>query len=209
MDPEIGAKVTAAIILAAGASRRMGFPKALLLLHKTPALTRVIDGLTAIGCRPILTVLGRDADRIRREIGLDPGDFVRNPAPDLGQSSSLQIGLAELPEGASVCLFPVDHAAVQRSTLELLAAAFRAREPGQDIVVPSHGGRRGHPVFFAPAVVAELRRLPAGSPAREVVRRDPRRILHVEVDDAAVCEDLDTPEDLRRAGGEVPEGGRP
>lgn len=186
-----------AIVLAAGRSSRMGAVKALLDLDGERALARVLRLVREASLRASV-VVGHHADAIRAAIDLAGVGVVVNPAPDRGQSSSVQCGAASLPPGASLLLWPVDHARVEAATLATLLAAFRARGRGIELVVPSHGGRRGHPLLAGPAAVDELRALRDGEPAHAVVRRDPARVVHVEVGDRMVVEDFDTPQDLAR-----------
>jgi len=186
-----------AVVLAAGRSSRMGAVKALLELDGERALARVLRLVREASLRATV-VLGHHADAIRAAIDFSGVDLVVNPAPDRGQSSSVQAGAASLPLGASLLLWPVDHARVEATTLATLLAAFRARARSIELVVPSHGGRRGHPLLAGPAAVDELRALRDGEPAHLVVRRDPARVLHVDVADRMVVDDFDTPQDLAR-----------
>ena len=186
-----------AVVLAAGRSSRMGAVKALLELDGERALARVLRLVREASLRASV-VLGHHQDAIRAAIDLAGVGVVVNPAPDRGQSSSVQCGAAALPPGASLLLWPVDHARVGAATLATLLAAFRARGRGIELVVPSLGGRRGHPLVAGPAAVDELRALRDREPAHGVVRRDPVRVLHVDVADRMVVDDFDTPEDLSR-----------
>jgi molybdenum cofactor cytidylyltransferase len=107
---------TPAIILAAGASSRMGRPKPLLELDGETFLDRLIGRFYGI-CAPIVVVLGYEADRIRAGIR-NAGDveFVINPSPERGMLSSLQCGLASLPGDAAAVLFtPADLPSIRTS----------------------------------------------------------------------------------------------
>lgn len=186
--------VIAAVILAAGESRRMGFPKALLRYRGRAFLEGALDAGWASGLDPSVVVLGRDARKILSSTDLTRAIVVRNTQPDTGQIGSIRLGLEQLinrPVDAAV-VWPVDHPHVAVSTLERLIQGFRERHAA--IVVPIHAGRRGHPVLFASTVFRELIDAPDGMGARAVVRADPARVLEVPVDDAAVVEDIDTPE---------------
>ena len=185
-------------LLAAGRSSRMGSPKSLLEIDGERALARLLRFARACALEP-LVVLGFDAERVRAGVALDGVQLVVNPRPERGQSSSVRAAAQALASPASFALLPVDHARLREATLRKLAEAFRVREPGVAIVVPSYRGRRGHPLFGDDGVRCEFAALADDEPAHVVVRRDARRILHVEVDDPAVVEDLDTPDDLRRA----------
>jgi molybdenum cofactor cytidylyltransferase len=185
-----------AVVLAAGRSSRMGFPKALASVRGRPAVETVVATCVQAGMSPRVVVLGFDADRIRERLVGRDAILVTNPDPAEGQTSSLQHGLRHVPVGHGVCLFPVDHAALRPETLRALVEAFQERPPGCEIVVPSLARRRGHPILFTPRVREEFLALAPGEPAHAVVRRDPRRLLHVETEDPAVLRDLDTREDL-------------
>jgi nicotine blue oxidoreductase len=197
-------QLVAAMVLAAGASSRMGFPKALARIDDEDLLHRALRLCSTVGCAPLIVVLGADAERIVAT--LEPGRavVVRNVRPELGQSESIRRGLDAVPSGSGLCLLPVDHAHVREATVQALFHRYSARSGAEQIVVPSLEGRRGHPAFFAPAAVDELRALGVGDAARSVVRRRAERVVHVVTEDPAVVADLDTPEDLRWFGGLPP-----
>ncbi len=180
----------AAVILAAGASSRMGSPKPLLELDGETFLDRLI-GLFAGVCRPVVVVLGYNADRIRAGIrrGLE-AEIVVNPAPERGMLSSLQCGLARVTGGAMFT--PVDYPCISRATVEALAAVAEA-----PVAMPTFAGRRGHPVRVSPEVAAELRALPLDAQARDVIRRHSASTVFVEVADEGIVNDIDTPEAYR------------
>lgn len=183
------------VVLAAGRSSRMGFPKALAEVAGELALARVLR-LARAQRLPVRVVLGFHAEAIRARVPLDEREVVVNPAPERGQSSSLRVGAAALPEGSALALWPVDHAHVAEATFATLLAAFRARERGVALVVPSHAGRRGHPLLGDGAVRREFAALRDDEPGHVVLRRDPKRVLHVVVDDPAVVADFDAPGDV-------------
>jgi molybdenum cofactor cytidylyltransferase len=191
------------VVLAAGRSSRMGFPKALAAIGDETALARVLR-IARAHALPVQVVLGFDAERIRAEairarVALAEGEVVVNAAPERGQSSSLRTGAAAVADGSAVVLWPVDHAHVAAATFTQLLAAFRARAPAIALLVPSRGGRRGHPLFADAAARREFAALRDDEPGHVVVRRDARRVQHVEVDDPAVTGDFDTPEELAHA----------
>ena len=180
----------AAILLAGGASTRMGQPKALLPIAGETFLGRLI-GLYAACCDPVIVVLGHQASGIRAGIQAEV-QWVVNAQPERGQFSSLQTGLRALPPGVD-CLFqPIDYPAVAASTIATLATT-----PGE-LVIPCYDGQRGHPVRISPVIVAELLMLPATGQARDVIRSHYPAAVFVEVADAGVVIDIDTPEDFAR-----------
>lgn len=178
-----------AIILAAGDSSRMGEPKALLRLGRETFLGRWLRLLKEGRVDAVRVVLGRDAASIRARVEIPDAQVVLQPHPEEGMLSSLRLGMSSLPDGlAGLFLCPVDHPQVTSEVLSGLAAALR---PGR-VVVPVHGGRRGHPVLFAAELFSELRSVPLTAGARAVVRADPGRVVEVAAG-AGVLADIDTP----------------
>ena len=191
------------MLLAAGESRRMGFPKALLevdgdtfIAHLAAAMLQVVPRL--------MIVVGAYADRVGAAIPNDARiNVVHNPDWPLGQLSSIKAGLRAIaPEADAVMIHLTDHPTVKAETFEAVATAYdKSRKP---IVIARHQGRRGHPVLFDRAMFAELLDAPEDQGARVVVNADPGRVQYVEVEDAGILLDLDTPEDLARAGFQLP-----
>ena len=191
----------AAIVLAAGGSRRMGHPKALLPLGATTFLGRIVATAREAELEPIHVIVGDDAVTIAVAHPELARGMIHNVRPDLGPLSSLRLGLAALPpsvDGAVV--FPVDHPLVQAATVRALVGAFR--QVGRPIVVPIHGGQRGHPTLFARETFAELATAPLEEGARAVVRADPARVAEVEVDDPGILANVDTPDAYRELIGD-------
>jgi CTP:molybdopterin cytidylyltransferase MocA len=176
------------IILSGGASRRMGTPKALLLVDDETFLDRMIRLLSQV-CDPIIVVLGHNAEQIRTGIQrASQVTFVVNPDPERGMLSSLQCGLEVLPATTDAVMFtPVDHPGIQVSTIEKLASG------NAPLTIPTHGGNHGHPVCITRPLIAELLALPSSAQARDVIHRHLPEASLVEVDDAAVGIDIDDP----------------
>jgi molybdenum cofactor cytidylyltransferase len=189
-------KALAGVILAAGASQRMGRPKAGLRFDGKTFFARVLEGLTAASLDPIVVVVG--AHRAALTGALGSPDVIVNRDPARGQISSLRLALRHLsaPGGAAsgAVIALVDHPLVAGSTVAALVRAAQAAD--QPILVPTYRGRRGHPVVFMRAVWDELLATPDERGARAVVRRDPGRVCEVPVDDAGILVDVDTPADM-------------
>jgi molybdenum cofactor cytidylyltransferase len=179
----------AGIILSAGASRRMGTPKALLPLDGETFLDRLIRLFSEVA-KPVVVVLGHQSKEIRS--GIQRGAearFVVNPDPERGMLSSLQCGLEAVPPEAEAVLFtPVDHPNLESSTLEELISRFEDRAP---VTVPTYQGKHGHPVMIARAPIAELLDLPSTAQASDVIHRYRSQTFYVAVDDPAVTTDID------------------
>jgi molybdenum cofactor cytidylyltransferase len=193
----------AGLILAAGESRRMGSPKALLRYRGATFL----DTLTALfgrRCPAVIVVLGADAAQIRAA-AVQPATFVMNADYALGMTASLQCGLRALPADADGVLFTlVDHPAASPATLDaLLAPKPGPTDPRRAplLRVPRYRGKRGHPIWFSRALTAEFLALPAGGAAREVVRRHVDRTEFLDLDDPGIVADIDSPEDYRALTG--------
>ncbi len=187
--------MTAAVILAAGAGRRLGGVAKALLTHggrsylaaiaATARSVGLIDAVVVVGA-PFGTEVAAHA----RQLGLR----VRvNPAPERGMASSVALGFAAIANGpaAAAWLWPVDHPAVTEATLRQLIEALADREVAQ----PRYRGAGGHPPLITRELWPRLAAC-AGAPggARDVLRAAAR--VEVEVDDAGVVRDVDTPADL-------------
>jgi len=190
--------VIAGVILAAGASSRMGgSPKALLEYRGETFVGRLVRVLTG-QCDPVIVVLGYHAERIRPSIE-GRARVVTNPSPERGQLSSLQTALTELPASAEGFLFiPVDCPAAEPETVEHVTAAFRGRASRIHLVVPQYRGKHGHPVCASRDIASEILALPATAQARDVVHRHVPDTLYLDVDDAGILTDVDDPERYRR-----------
>ena len=189
--------MTFAIVLAAGASSRMGRPKALLSIGGRPAIEVVCATLREGGAGDVIVVVGRHAAEIRAGADLHGVRIVDNPKWASGRTSSIQAGLAALPPTADATLLAlVDMPLVRADTVRTILAAPRATKRKPGVVVPVHGGRRGHPILLFRDLFPRIAALGPDESLREVVRAAQR--LEVRVDDPGVLFDLDTPEDLRR-----------
>lgn len=183
-----------AILLAGGRSQRMGRVKALLELGGQTLLARVAATLERVGFQPRVAVLGHHRAAIEPEARAAGMQVAVNPDPDGDQLSSLRVGIEALPDDSPGALvLPVDHAGVRAGTFDQVADQV-ARHL-EKIVVPSYRFRRGHPTWFPRSALDELCDPGLEGGARTVLRRDPGRVVHVEVEDPWVLKDLDTPAD--------------
>jgi len=188
--------VSAGLILAAGESRRMGFPKALLRYREETFLDR-LAGLFAARCSPVVVVLGAQAERIRAGVH-SAATFVVNPEWARGQTTSMQCGLGALPAEADGVLFTlVDHPAVAATTIDALLAGPHATL----LRVPRFDGRRGHPIWFSRELIPEFLALPQTGAARDVVRGHATETEFLDVDDAGILADIDDPAAYRGLSG--------
>lgn len=194
MTADPGSAHFTAIVLAAGRSRRMGHDKALLDLCGEPALGRVVRVLREANLDRIVVVTGQVRSALRHLVNLEGVTTAINSEPDAGQTRSIRIGLANTPPAtAAFLLCPVDVPLFEARDVQALIDAFSSlpKDSTQRIVVPSDGKRRGHPALFAASLRDEFRALSDGDPAHVVLRKDPRRVLHVASENPELFLDLD------------------
>jgi len=184
----------APIILAAGPRGSLPFPKALAPFGTRTALERAVHCCSeAHGFSPAVVVLGCDADVVLQRWQPPPGIIVVNNGQwQEGQISSLRAGLRRVSRNSAFLIYPVDYPLLFTGLLSRLWWAYSHRAPGQTIVVPEMHGRDGHPILVAPELRYEFLR---AQTARDVVHRQdrPYRLLRVQVRDAAIFRDFDSP----------------
>ena len=186
----------AGIILAAGASRRMGAPKALLPWDSGTVIEQVI-GAFDLATDPLIVVV-RDEAAIAALAVLQTGSsatYVVNPDAERGQLSSLQCGLAAAPEAQHFAFCPVDFPLIRRDTVRELIRVYE--ESHAAVVIPRFEDRHGHPVLISRAIADELLAEPSTGTARDVLHRHEAETRYVAVDDAGVVTDIDTPEEYK------------
>jgi len=191
--------VLAAVILSAGASRRMGRPKALLPYREGTFLEHLIEVTRhpKIGVRRI--VLGAGGDEIQAAAKLDPEMVVSNKDWEQGQLSSIQAGVKCIrnivTDGIVLC--PVDHPLVSARLVGNLIEKFYASKKA--IVLPTYNARRGHPVIFARSLYTELLNAPADKGARAVVWAHAADVLEVPTEEEGVVLNINDPDMLKHA----------
>lgn len=196
-----------AIILAAGASTRLGEPKQLVRWENKTLLEHAIDALRASGRAPIIVVLGAYSADIAQAL---PDDIIEviNDAWETGMGSSLRVGLDALeahchaPRDVMLCLS--DQPLIHADDLRALQAALTA---DVDAAAASFDGLTSPPVCFSAASLKHLRELPARVGARKLLRNGTLRVTHVPMYNAAF--DVDTPDDLQRLQEQPPASPEP
>jgi molybdenum cofactor cytidylyltransferase len=195
----------AGVILAAGASSRMGTDKALLpwppQATGQPAsqdsfLSAAIRSF-ALSTDFVVIVTGRNADALAPVVYANGASIVTNPEPDRGQFSSLQLGLHEvLNRGRDAAVITlVDRPPVAAATIEFLRAAFEAAPANIWAAVPEFSGQHGHPFIAGRELIEAFLRAPVTDNARDIERRHQEQIQYVTVDDPCVALNINTPED--------------
>jgi len=196
----------AAVILAAGESRRMGTPKALLPLPATPVategITTFVEHLRSIAQHPRIglrrVVLGAHAGDVLSHVKLIAEDIVVNADWATGQLSSIQAAIRSLPPSGTdgVVLFLVDQPLITAGLVGTLVEQFYATT--KRIVIPTYNGKRGHPVIFASSLYDELLAAPAEQGARAVVWAHANEVLEIPTDEEGVVLNLNDPETMKR-----------
>ena len=190
----------AGVVLAAGRSARMGSPKALLDFLGLPFVVRILEALEALEIKTRVVVLGPDAPRIQPFMASHDCVIVENPEPETGPIASLRGALRALQplQPHAILVWPVDLPHVRVTTVERVMEAYhRTTAP---VVVPTFAERRGHPVIWGSALFGELLQNPVATRegARVVLHDHEREIVAVPVDDPAVIDQVNTPEDYER-----------
>lgn len=185
------------IVLAAGRSRRMGEPKALLPAGDGTFLARAVRALAEGGCAPVIVVLAPEGEApdVAAEAARLEVEVAVSADPEAEQVDSLRAGVRALPEEAEAAVvLPVDVPDATGELVGRLVAGFR--RTGAPVVVPAAEGRHGHPVLFARTALAELLEGPLPEGARSVVHRHEDDLLEIPV--GRLPPDLDTPAEYRR-----------
>lgn len=189
----------AAIILAAGSSRRMGAPKLLLPWGDTTVLGATLTLMAASGIMQRLVVTGAYQDATAAIAADHNVPTAHNPEYAAGEMlSSLQVALRALPPTCAGALVVLgDMPLVRPATIRQIVSAFMD-DGGHAIIAPVYNGRQGHPVLFGRALFAALLALPAGAAPRDVVRAHRAQLLQLPVADAGILIDLDDPATYQR-----------
>ena len=178
----------------------MGVPKALLDFRGQPFIVRILEVLEALEIKIRVAVLAPDVARVRAAIADHDCMIVENPDVDGGPIASLRVALRSieaLQPGAAL-VWPVDLPHVRVATIDRLLEA--RRRTAASIILPTFGTQRGHPIIWGAGLFGELLTSPAASTAgaRAVLHSHEPDVAAVPVDDPAIIDRVNTPEDYER-----------
>jgi molybdenum cofactor cytidylyltransferase len=190
-------KLVSAIVLAAGASARMGRPKQLLEWQGRPLVRVAAETALAGGLDPVLVVVGAARAAATAALAGLPALVVDNPDYASGQSSSLRVSVTALGEQAEAAVVLLgDQPFVTAEIVARIVEEWRAS--AAPIVAPVYAGQRGNPVLFARSIFPELLAIQGDQGARAVLAAHSSHVRLVPFDNPLPLADLDTPEDYQR-----------
>jgi molybdenum cofactor cytidylyltransferase len=189
-------KDVAAILLAAGRSRRMGAFKPLLPFGDRTVIQSCIESLRAAGVEEIVVVVGHRAGEVKEKVKDSRLRFALNPDPDSEMSVSIACGVRQVSTDAKALLIAlVDHPAIPAETIRLLIDNWKR---GAKLVQLEHDGRGGHPVLIDLAYRNELSNLDPASGLSKLFETHREQVRRLPVESPYVARDMDTWEDYRR-----------
>lgn len=182
------------ILLAAGSASRFGSQKLLArLADGRTVVEAAVGNLVAANVGQIVVVTRPDSDLIA--VVEDCGcEIVINARAGEGMGTSIAAGVAATPDASGWLIALGDMPSIHPETLNAVARALR---DGARIVVPVMAGRRGHPVGFSAMYLSQLRSLSGDTGAREILESEAAFIETINVDDAGIFADIDTPADFK------------
>ena len=183
----------AAIILAAGRSRRMGRFKPLLPFGDKTVIETCVDNLRSASVEEIVVVVGHRAEEVRKQLKSAPIAFALNRDPDSEMSASIALGVQRITERArAVLITPGDHPAIHPETIRLLIEKWRG---GAKLIQPEFEGKGGHPALIDLDYRVELIKLDSQSGLRGFFKNHRQDVLRLPVPSPFIARDMDTWED--------------
>ena len=186
----------AAVVLAAGLSRRMGQAKLLMPVGGRAIVRYVVESVLAGGVDLVWVVTGPDVEPIAAALSGLEVQIAVNPAPEEGKAGSLRAGIAALPASVDAVLVALgDQPSLAPSIIPALLAARRTTP--KLIVAPRYRDGQGNPVLFKREIFPELLRLTGDQGARPIIQKEPARVEWVELD-LPMPPDVDTLDDYEK-----------
>jgi molybdenum cofactor cytidylyltransferase len=183
-----------AIILAAGESKRMKYPKMLLPFRGTTIIEQVIQNVISSQVDHTLIILGAASDEIQKITDRHPVQCCNNDHYKEGMLSSVKCGFSFLPRDFDAALvFLGDQPRIRPEITDMVISAWRSS--GKGIVIPVYGNKRGHPLLISNKYRQEIELLDAGEGLRALARRYSDDVMEVEAGTSDILKDIDTHED--------------
>ena len=186
------------IVLAAGASTRMGTPKQLLTYRGSSFVRHMIEVAISSICQPIVVVLGANAEKIKPEVSHLPVHIVENQQWEVGMSSSIRVGLQALlamnQDLEAVAIALCDQPFISSQTLDRMIEAYRVT--GQPIIASEYSGTLGVPALFSRSLFSELMTLKSSEGAKQLIKKHIQKVFRVPFPEGEI--DIDTPNDYER-----------
>ena len=194
-------KHIAALVLAAGESRRMGDANKLTIpVDGTPMVARVVDALQQSRAQRVIVITGHQPERIKEALSGRDVEFVHNPDYAEGIGSSVRMGITALDDDADGALVALgDMPWVNTEVINRLVDAFTT-DRELSIFIPMFGGKRGNPVLWGARHFSELLALSGDVGGKALFERHATAICYVNVESASVNTDVDTPDALQKLG---------
>jgi len=195
----------AVLLLAAGQGSRLGsHPKALLKQDGETLLNRLLDAVEPFNPIEFIVVTGFHGEAIEQSLAQMDSSFsrsirlLRNPNPELGQASSVRIGIEALQSNFDALLIALsDQPAITKTEISQILNAFSQRSAGTEILLPMVHGQRGNPVLFSKKALQNTVAIPNLS-CRAYMDEHPEQVQLWETNNPAFVADVDTPEDMKK-----------
>ena len=185
------------IVLAAGRSRRMGAQKLLLPLGDRPVIARIVDEVLCSPVDRVFVIVGPDGGQIAEALAGRRVEFITNTDPEAEMLSSVRCGLRAMPEDCTAVLVVLgDQPGVTADVVAALVQAYKTS--GRGIAMPTHNGRRGHPLLFAMRYRDEILNHYKDVGLRGLLHAHPEDVCEIEFPTPNVIDDMDLPEDYER-----------
>lgn len=180
-----------AIILAAGESRRMGFPKMLLNFKGKTMIETVIGNIKSSGLANIIVVLGANHHLLTEIVVAESVKYCYNNYYQDGMLSSVKCGFRNLPSDMEAAIvFQGDQPLIKPSVISCLIDSFRTS--GKGIIMPVFENKRGHPLLISCRYRNEVDKLDAHFGLRSLAYQFPDDVLEVETEEPGILRDFDT-----------------
>jgi molybdenum cofactor cytidylyltransferase len=187
----------AAIVPAAGMSTRMGRNKLLLAFKGKALIAQAVDTLLESEVDEIIVVLGHEADKVKEKLQGKQVTVIENPSYRQGMSTSIRVGLGAVSSGTTaIMIYLADQPLLEAQDVNRLIRAFvEARKQGKSIVVPFFRGQRGNPVILDSSYKEAILDVVGEVGCKRVIKRNPDKVLVVEMETDHVVRDVDSIED--------------